>query len=86
MRAAREIQMRSNVYDSMPVRLCDVPPRFSASAVTYREVLPSSTRDRARAHATVLAGLMLLGLAGLAFVGLISLVGAVGFGIWQLWS
>jgi hypothetical protein len=78
--------MRSNVYDTMPVRLCDVPSRFSSVAVTYREALPSLTSDRGGARATALAGLLLLGLAGLAFVGLMTLVGAVGFGIWQLWS
>ena len=78
--------MRSNVYESMPVRLRDVPSSLSAGVATYREALPSSTGERVRAQATVLAGFLLLGLAGLAVVGLISLVGAVGFGIWQLWS
>lgn len=78
--------MRSNVYDSMPVWFADASSAVSGNNAVYREMVPSLTNDRGRARATVLAGVMLLGWAGLAFVGLISLVGAVGFGIWQLWS
>jgi hypothetical protein len=78
--------MRSNVYGSAPIWFREAPSAFSGGSATYRDVDTSLTNDRQRAQATVLASHMLAGLSGLAFLGLISLLGAVGFGIWQLWS
>jgi len=80
--------MRSNVYDTMPGWLRSVPLTLTGNRATYeyREILPVAKSERARALATVLAGLMVVGLVALVLVGLIALVGAVGFGIWQLWS
>jgi hypothetical protein len=72
----------------MPDWFRDTPLALTSNGATqaYREILPFTTNERARAHATILAGLMVAGLAGLVLVGLVALVGAVGFGIWQLWG
>jgi hypothetical protein len=80
--------MRSNVYDTVPDWFRDVPLALIGNSATYerREILPIAKNERARAWATILAGLMVACLAGLVLVGLLTLVGAVGFGIWRLWS
>ena len=84
--------MRSNVYGGVPHWFREIPPVLSGNAATYeyREVLPSAAGDWASdwagARATVLAGAILAGLAGLVLVGAVALLGALGFGIWQLWT
>jgi hypothetical protein len=80
--------MRSNVYDTMPNWFRGVPLALTRNGTIYeyREILPVALNERARARATVLAGLLVAGLVGLVLVGLIALLGAVGFGIWHLWS
>ena len=74
--------MRSIVRDVAPVwmgRHARAPSRKSA-------VYESAVNGRSDARATVLAGLLMAGLAGFACVGLVSLIGALGFEIWLLWS